>query len=255
MAHLSNADRDRGWIRWICLFCLAASACGGDPRVNSFEAKVSFDSTVRKFVQRFELAILRSTTANGAPLTCGDIPQPFPFGDRQLRLIESKRIPWSGQQTEAQIPPIEVPAEQPLVIAVQGTAPWLGDGVHAVARGCVEGAMFAKGADATVRVDAKATVGRSCSAATDCEPTLTICLQGDHFPDGYCTISGCITDEQCPSGSRCVTGGSGNICARECAEATADCETASAQECAGRLGPGGCAKVCVHPLWSAGGAC
>lgn len=63
-------------------------------------------------------------------------------------------------------------------------------------------------------------VGMICSNDDDCpddEPNGFIqeCLP---FKGGYCGLSGCVDNVDCPSGSACVTHGGANYCFRICLE-------------------------------------
>jgi hypothetical protein len=46
-------------------------------------------------------------------------------------------------------------------------------------------------------------VGAACSTSTDCTETGQTCLTA--FKGGYCGVSGCTHDTDCPQGSACVT--------------------------------------------------
>ena len=46
-------------------------------------------------------------------------------------------------------------------------------------------------------------VGAECSASTACTETGQVCLT--QFKGGYCGVSGCTHDTDCPQGSACVT--------------------------------------------------
>ncbi|MBW2734745.1 MAG: hypothetical protein JRH20_20350 [Deltaproteobacteria bacterium] len=45
-------------------------------------------------------------------------------------------------------------------------------------------------------------VGAACTVNTDCSEAAKTCLL--QFKGGYCGISGCAADTDCPTGSRCV---------------------------------------------------
>jgi hypothetical protein len=64
-------------------------------------------------------------------------------------------------------------------------------------------------------------VGADCSATVHCSETGQVCLT--EFNGGYCGISGCHHDTDCPQGSACVTDDNQtNYCFLVCAAKT-DC--------------------------------
>lgn len=247
----------------VCLWCVVGlagmSGCGTEDAddIGSISAKVSFDREVMKYIGRFNVAILYATTASKINVTCADIPRPYAFGNPELRLVGSKSVTWNGQEADAKLAPVAVPANTLLMVAVEGETryPEGSENFHVVARGCEEGVSYGKGEEATLRVNVTATIGRSCTTIEDCEPTLTACLQGNLFPDGYCTIVGCTKAADCPKGSQCVVGSDQNFCARSCSDSASDCETASGQVCEGRGSFSGCVNVCVHPNWNPNSEC
>jgi hypothetical protein len=56
-------------------------------------------------------------------------------------------------------------------------------------------------------------VGAECTSEDQCLEALT-CLK--NFKGGYCGLSGCTADAECPEGSLCVTEGGTNYCFRGC---------------------------------------
>jgi hypothetical protein len=60
-------------------------------------------------------------------------------------------------------------------------------------------------------------VGAECSASAACTESGQVCLT--EFKGGYCGVSACIHDADCPQGSACVTGdGQVNYCFLICAD-------------------------------------
>ncbi|HXU62116.1 MAG TPA: hypothetical protein VN962_10465 [Polyangia bacterium] len=65
-------------------------------------------------------------------------------------------------------------------------------------------------------------IGADCSKTADCATTGEVCLT--EFNGGYCGLSGCLHDTDCPQGSACVTDDQTNYCFLVCATKT-DCNT------------------------------
>jgi hypothetical protein len=60
-------------------------------------------------------------------------------------------------------------------------------------------------------------VGAECGATSDCTESGQVCLA--EFKGGYCGVSGCLHDTDCPQGSACVTDdGQVNYCFLICAD-------------------------------------
>jgi hypothetical protein len=59
-------------------------------------------------------------------------------------------------------------------------------------------------------------VGSECSKNSDCTEKGQICLT--EFKGGYCGVSGCQRDTDCPGGSACVTENQINYCFLICAD-------------------------------------
>ena len=60
-------------------------------------------------------------------------------------------------------------------------------------------------------------VGAECNATNDCTENGQVCLT--EFKGGYCGVSGCARDSDCPQGSACVTDdGQINYCFLICAD-------------------------------------
>lgn len=60
-------------------------------------------------------------------------------------------------------------------------------------------------------------VGAECSMSSDCTEAGQVCLT--EFKGGYCGLSGCVHDTDCPSGSACVTNDNQtNTCFLICAD-------------------------------------
>lgn len=61
-------------------------------------------------------------------------------------------------------------------------------------------------------------VGALCSADTPCPVVSGMALQCLPFKGGYCGLSGCTKDADCPAGSACVTEGATNYCFLVCTD-------------------------------------
>lgn len=61
-------------------------------------------------------------------------------------------------------------------------------------------------------------VGSECNANLMCTEMGQVCLT--EFKGGYCGVSGCLHDTDCPSGSACVTENQINYCFLICADKT-----------------------------------
>ena len=60
-------------------------------------------------------------------------------------------------------------------------------------------------------------VGAECNASLTCAESTQACLT--EFKGGYCGVSGCLRDTDCPQGSACVTDdGQTNYCFLICAD-------------------------------------
>jgi hypothetical protein len=66
----------------------------------------------------------------------------------------------------------------------------------------------------------QAGIGAQCTITSDCTTAGEICLT--EFSGGYCGLSGCLHDTDCPQGSACVTDNQTNYCFLICAAKT-DC--------------------------------
>ena len=97
-------------------------------------------------------------------------------------------------------------------------------------------------------------IAAECTAATDCNQDVSpplVCLT--HFKGGYCGLSGCTGDADCPSDARCVTHTDAqNYCFRTCvdkSECNANRTTDNEANCSSNitLVGGGNAKACVPP--------
>ena len=66
----------------------------------------------------------------------------------------------------------------------------------------------------------QAGIGADCNATSDCTTAGEVCLT--EFNGGYCGLSGCVHDADCPQGSACVTDNQTNYCFLVCAAKT-DC--------------------------------
>lgn len=105
-------------------------------------------------------------------------------------------------------------------------------------------------------------VGGECTSAADCPERDDTDLDPleclTEFTGGYCGLSGCESDEDCPTGSLCVTEGSTNYCFLICLEKE-DCNTnrseANEANCNGSgtvdyVNTANDDKVCVPPSGS-----
>ena len=61
--------------------------------------------------------------------------------------------------------------------------------------------IFGCGNDSTEAI--RRGVGAECTANSECSETGQVCLT--EFKGGYCGVSGCAHDVDCPAGSACVT--------------------------------------------------
>jgi len=64
-------------------------------------------------------------------------------------------------------------------------------------------------------------VGSACAMNSDCTEKGQVCLT--EFKGGYCGVSGCLHDTDCPAGSACVTENGTNYCFLICLEKP-DCD-------------------------------
>jgi hypothetical protein len=244
----------------------ALAACAPPPVADAATGRLGLalvsDSAIFKVVQVWQIHVVKAQTATGASVTCSDIPGNYRPGDGVLVpvLDPPKNIPWSGGTDEAKVQRFDVPVDTKLVIVVKGLALYA-SGVHSAAAGCQDNLTFKADTTTDVTVDVKATTGAACNSQPECEPAL-ICHKGPDFNGGYCAKLGCAGDQDCPPGAVCASDGAlGGICLRRC-ETQRDCTVDTAkgqlvQACEGRLGPtaGGCAEVCVYPLWNKSNKC
>jgi hypothetical protein len=79
-------------------------------------------------------------------------------------------------------------------------------------------------------------VGADCNTTSDCGLPGQVCLT--EFKGGYCGVSACVHDTDCPQGSACVTDNQINYCFLVCAQKT-DCNlhrsTADESDCTSSL--------------------
>ena len=96
-------------------------------------------------------------------------------------------------------------------------------------------------------------IAGECSKNTDC-PKLgdlqLTCLT--MFKGGYCGLSGCVQDTDCPLGAACILEGGSNYCFRECIdkpECNANRTVENEANCVASVTHVGAstAKVCVPP--------
>lgn len=57
-------------------------------------------------------------------------------------------------------------------------------------------------------------IGAQCGSDEDCDEEHQVCLM--QFKGGYCGMTGCTTDEDCPEASACVAHNGANYCFRTC---------------------------------------
>lgn len=107
-------------------------------------------------------------------------------------------------------------------------------------------------------------VGAQCTVATDClqpdppcDAAIASCFVQEcllQFKGGYCGITGCVSDAECPLGSACVTHDDGiNYCFRICSNKS-QCnvnrdpdEEANCSSNVDFVNPNQTAKACVPP--------
>jgi hypothetical protein len=239
-------------------------ACGPPPQDEAeptatlqLPSVVMHDSLLFTFIQVFQIHILEAVNSTGEVVTCEDFPSRYSTTPVDPRLKEATTTDpitnkWSQPPSPAPLNAIQVPSDRKLLIVIKGLTQTQ-KGPHVVARGCEDDLTFKEGSKNTLDVDAKATTGASCDRQSDCELTLT-CHRGPTLPGGYCARIPCSGDASCPPGTRCISDALGGttMCMRTC-QKDADCETTTGgQICEGRQGPtgGGCAEVCVNPLWN-----
>jgi hypothetical protein len=81
-------------------------------------------------------------------------------------------------------------------------------------------ALVAAGCGSNENAANQRGIGAQCSMTSDCTTAGEICLP--EFAGGYCGLSGCSHDSDCPQGSACVTDGPMNYCFLVCVAKT-DC--------------------------------
>lgn len=244
-------------------------ACGPPPAEEAeptatiqLPSVVMHDSLLFTFIQVFQIHILEAATTSGDAVTCGDFPKRYRTTPVDPRLKEATKAinitnKWNQPPSPAPLNAIKVPSDRKLLVMIKGLAQTQ-KGPHIVARGCEDNLTFKEGSKNELFIDVKATTGASCMQQNECELTL-ICRSGPTLPGGYCARTPCSGDASCPPGARCIsdTVGGTTMCMRTCQKVT-DCETTTgAQICEGRQGPtgGGCAEVCVNPLWNQSTKC
>jgi len=242
---------------WLILSTLivacVATACGNDaPRLLQLEMTLGDESF--RYVENFRVAAIRTRDDRQQAITCDTVRIQTFANIKTLPVVAtSDDIPrTSGGEPETLTVPLKVPAEVPLLIAVEGRAQWAKAGLqgHVVTRGCKEHGGFAKGTQEDFFINAHATVGKACTNRSDCETTLDQCFQ-TQFPGGYCSRA-CVAKDECPPGSACVSGSTTTLCARHCTDAS-DCE--GGFDCNFWNGPDGCSKICAPPDWSPSTRC
>lgn len=246
---------------------LLASACAPPPEEGSLDEKawiqlqsvIMHDSLLFTFIQVFQIHVIKATATSGGAVTCDDFPSRYRTNDPRLSLVvEAINVSnkWNSPPTPATLNAITVPSDEKMLIVISGLAQ-TSKGPHTVARGCEDNLTFSSGTTNPVSIDVRATAGAPCLQQNECELTL-VCRTSSTLPGGYCARVPCTGDASCPPGSRCVSDAesSSSMCARVC-QTYKDCDTGNGHDCVGRLGPtgGGCALVCVNPLWNKGSAC
>jgi hypothetical protein len=226
--------------------------------VSSVHLGIVRDAKVFTVIEAFQIHILKATTTAGSSVTCTDIPSSFRLGDPLLvPAVDPVAFSWTKQTVEAHSPEFRVPAQEELLLVVVGLARY-SQGVHTVARGCLDNLTFSPGASQGLDIDVRATTGAGCASSQDCETDL-VCQKDAAFPGGYCAKAPCAADVECPPGTQCVKDATlGGICLADC-DAPADCDTSYPRtyDCQGRLARVGsaCPSVCVYPTWSSGTKC
>ena len=157
-----------------------ACACAPPPEGSTGQLRLGIvqDSAIFQVIEAFQIQVIKATTTAGASVTCSDIPGTFRVGNPQLvSVIEPVGFAWKPSSDEAHTPqPFQVPADEKLVIIVQGLARQTTSGVHTVARGCVDskdegGARvalaFKAGSTQDLAVDVRATTGAACATQAE----------------------------------------------------------------------------------------
>jgi hypothetical protein len=119
---------------------------------------------------------------------------------------------------------------------------------HQISLGLMVLALVACGGDEADELG----VGAQCTSNTDCNPDIgPTCLT--QFKGGYCGLTGCTVDADCPDASACVQHDGMNYCFRTCAdkaECNANRDAANEANCSGTAdfveGAQG-RKACVPP--------
>lgn len=96
-------------------------------------------------------------------------------------------------------------------------------------------------------------VGAQCGTTDDCNPDIaTTCLT--QFKGGYCGVTGCQADADCPESSACVVHTDGmNYCFRICTdkpECNANRDVDNEANCSGSVDfvdPARTSKACIPP--------
>ena len=114
--------------------------------------------------------------------------------------------------------------------------------------------------------DGTGVTGDACTGLSDCSGGQNgFCISEDQgFTGGYCSISGCMADTDCPAGNHCsFNDGQGGVCMLDCVDDTSctrdgyicgDIDDNQVNECApGSNGPGAPGDVCTGNADCAGG--
>ena len=255
----------------------SAPGCAGDaqprpcpPYGDAGVAKPTFvhDRTIQEILERYQITLVKSTTAKGGPLTCSDIPGIYSMGHPDVVILSTQTINRTNKDANATVVNnINFPVDQEMLVVVEGFARDTTGQAFLVARGCAQAIKFATcnpipvGMDKHLEIDLIATTGAPCKGQSQgCEANM-FCLSD--IDGGYCAKGNCISDGKCPPASTCIVGPQNGVssCMRKCADIV-DCKSNKAKgqipwDCAYRRGGDGksCERVCVPPTWNTGYIC
>lgn len=260
----------------LALAASTTSGCAGDPQPrpcppygDAGVAKPTFvhDRTIQEVLERYQITLVKSTTAKGGALTCGDIPGVYSMGHPDVVILSTQPINRPSKDANATVVNnINFPVGQEMLVVVEGFARDTSGQAYLVARGCAQAIKFETcnpipvGKDQHLEIDLIATTGAPCKGQSQgCEANM-ICLSD--IAGGYCAKGNCGGDGKCPPASNCIFNkNSVGSCMRKCAEIT-DCKSNQAKgqipwDCAYRKGYGGgsCQRVCVPPNWNFSDTC
>lgn len=259
----------------VALLATVVAGCAGDPEPrpcppfgDAGVAKPTFvhDRTVQEVLERYQVTLVKTITAKGAPLTCADIPGTYAMGHPDVVILSIQAFNRTAKDANATVANnLVFPVDQEMLVVVEGFGRDTAGAVHLVARGCAQGIKFATcnpipiGLDKALEIDLVATTGAPCKGQTQgCEADM-ICLSD--ITGGYCAKANCSSDGKCPPASICTVNTKSNgSCMRKCAE-IADCKWNQAKgqgpwHCDyRRAGDGTCQRVCIPPAWNSSDIC